>query len=99
MPPMTRDEIDDMLDAMAKEAAAKGDEAFLPGVISFNAATWIKTPSTGFPTTCVSVGVGIRYRGVQVLISSARENKVLNRAEDGGEGAPYCDLEPKLQAA
>lgn len=90
---MTRDEIDDMLDAMAKEAADKGDEAFLPGAISFSAATWCKTPSSGFPTTCASTGDGIRYRGVQVLIASAREDKVLNRAEDGGAGAPYRDLE------
>ena len=42
-----------------------------------------------------SAGVGIRYRGVSVLVSSQRENKVLNRREDGGAGAPYMDLEPR----
>lgn len=92
---MTREEIDSILDAMAAEAAATGEDGFLPGVISFNSATWCKTPSSLFPTTCTSTGDGIRYRGIQVLIASTREDKVLNRAEDGGQGAPYRDLEPR----
>ena len=36
------------------------------------------------PTTCVNTIVGICYRGVSVLVSSQRENKVLNRREDSG---------------
>lgn len=91
---MTRDELDNILDAMAKEAVEKADDACLPGVISFSSETWIKRNRSNFPTTCSAVKDGIRYRGVQVLISSGREDRVLNRAEDGGQGEPYLDLEP-----
>ena len=92
---MKREDIDHLLDIMAKEAAEKGDDAYLPGAITFNSDTWVKMSKKDLPTTCVSIGVGIRYRGVQVLISAARDDKVLNRAEDGGQGGPYFDLEPK----
>lgn len=92
---MKSDEIDDMLDAMAKEAAEKGDDSLLPGAISFNSSTWVKMSGDDLPTTCVSVKVGIRYRGISVLISSKREDGVLNRAEDGGQGKDYMELEPR----
>lgn len=92
---MTREDIDHLLDIMAAEAAEKGDESFLPGAITFGSSTWVKRSPTDLPTTCVNTTIGIRYRGVQVLISSKRDDKVLNRAEDRGAGAPYMDLEPK----
>lgn len=92
---MNRAEIDDMLDAIAAEAAQNGDEALLPGAITFNSGTWVKMSLADLPTTCVNTIVGIRYRGVSVLVSSQHENKVLNRREDGGAGAPYFDLEPR----
>ncbi|PIB91382.1 hypothetical protein [Caulobacter sp. FWC2] len=92
---MKREDIDHLLDIMAKEAADKGDAAYLPAAITFNSDTWVKMSKKDLPTTCVSTGVGIRYRGVQVLISAARDDKVLNRAEDGGEGKPHFDLEPR----
>lgn len=91
---MKRADIDPILDIMAKEAAEQGDDSLLPGAISFHADTWIARSLADLPTTCVSIAIGIRYRGVQILISSQRENKVLNRAEDGGQGKPYMDLEP-----
>lgn len=53
------------------------------GRSTFSADTWVKMSKNDVPTTCVSTGVGIRYRDVQVLIS----------AEDGGQGAPSFDLE------
>ncbi|KQZ29030.1 hypothetical protein [Caulobacter sp. Root1472] len=92
---MKREDIDHLLDIMAVEAAEKGDESLRPGAITFNSSTWVKRSSADLPTTCVNTTIGIRYRGVQVLISSRREDKVLNRAEDGGAGEPYMELEPK----
>jgi hypothetical protein len=92
---MTRDEIDAMLDAMAAEAAQGGDETLLPGAINFNSGTWVKMSLADLPTTCVNTIVGIRYRGVSVLISGQRENRVQNRREDEGQGAPYFDLDPR----
>lgn len=91
---MKRADIDQLLDIMAAEAAEKGDSAYLPGAITFNSGTWVKMSKADLPTTCVSIGVGIRYRGAQVLISSQFEDKVLNRTEDAGQGEPYLDLEP-----
>jgi hypothetical protein len=92
---MNREDIDHLLDIMAAEAAEKGDDSLLPGAITFNSSTWVKMASSDLPTTCVNTTVGIRYRGVRVLISSQREDKVLNRAEDGSAGKPYMELEPK----
>ena len=92
---MKREDIDHLLDIMAAEAAEKGDASLLPGTITFNSSTWVKRSPADLPTTCVNTTIGIRYRGVQVLISSRRDDKVLNRAEDDGAGAPYMDLEPR----
>lgn len=92
---MTRDEIDAMLDAMAAEATQSGDGTLLPGAINFHSGTWVKMSSADLPTTCVNTIVGIRYRGVSVLVSSQREDRVQNRREDEGQGAPYMDLEPR----
>lgn len=92
---MKRDEIDHLLDFMADEAKTKGDDQFLPGAITFSSDTWVKMSGVDLPTTCVSTIVGIRYRGIQVLISRDRENKVLNRAEAGDQGKAFMDLEPR----
>jgi hypothetical protein len=90
---MKREDIDHLLDIMAGEAAEKGDESLLPGAITFNSSTWVNRSPTDLPTTCVNTTIGIRYRGVQVLISRQRDDKVLNRTEDGGAGEPYMALE------
>ncbi|UAL09925.1 hypothetical protein [Caulobacter segnis] len=93
---MKRDEIDDMLDAMAKEAAEKGDDSLLPGVISFNSSKWVKMSGADLPTTCMSVKVGIRYRAIRVMVASTCENGVASRAEDANDhGEPYMELEPR----
>lgn len=92
---MTQNEIDDLLGAMAAEAAQNGDETLLPGAITFNSETWVRMSLADLPTTCVNTIVGIRYRGVSVLVSGQHENKVVNRREDGGAGAPYFNLEPR----
>jgi hypothetical protein len=92
---MTRDEIDDLIDAMQAEAA-KGDPEAAAGAIYINSSTWVArlTPAT-FPTTCRSPGEGIRYRGVRVLVSSQFENRAASRAECGDQGKPFMDVEPR----
>lgn len=92
---MTRDEIDHLLDFMAEEAKTKGDDQYLPGAITFNSSTWVKMSGADLPTTCVSTTIGIRYRGIQILISREREDKVLNRGEVGDAGKAFYDLEPR----
>jgi hypothetical protein len=90
---MTLEDIDNLLDLMAKEAADKGDEAFQPGAISMSVDSYFALPRGA--AGCSNILHGIRYRGVQILVARARENRVMNRAEDGGQGAPYFDLQPK----
>jgi hypothetical protein len=90
---MTLDDIDYLLDLMAKEAADKGDETLLPGVISMSTDSYFRVPAG--VARCTNILHGIRYRGVQIRVARAREDKVMNRAEDGGAGAPYFDVEPK----
>lgn len=92
---MTLDEIDHLLDLMAKEAVEKGDEAFLPGAISMSADTRARLASQHAPISCTNILHGIRYRGIRVNVARAREDGVANRAEAGDEGLPYFDLEPK----
>lgn len=89
---MTLDDIDHLLDVMAKEAADNGDDALLPGAISMSVDAYFALPRGA--AGCANILHGIRYRGIQVLVARARENKLLNRAEDNGQGAPYFDLEP-----
>ncbi|PHY20945.1 hypothetical protein [Caulobacter sp. BP25] len=90
---MTTDEIDAMLDKMAEEAAATGDENLLPGAISMACDSYFRLPLG--VARCTNIIHGIRYRGVQVLVARARDDKVMNRSEDEGLGAPYFELEPK----
>ena len=91
---MTRDEIDRLLDACQAEAE-KGDPEAAPGAILLNSNTWIGLPSRLFPTTCVSAGVGIRYRGIRVLISSRNDDRVASRADCDDAGLPFYDLEAR----
>jgi hypothetical protein len=92
---MKREDIDHLLDIMAAEAAEKGDEAFRPGAISLSVDTYAKVAVPGSGMACANILHGIRYRGVRVRVARDREDKVMNRAEDGGQGAPYFDLELK----
>lgn len=92
---MTLDEIDHLLDFMIKEAAEKGDDAYLPGAISLHNETYYKLSPKGLPFGCANILHGIRYRGIRTLVARGRENKVLNRAEAGETGEPYFALQPK----
>lgn len=95
---MTRDEIDSLLNAYQDEAM-KGVPDAGPGAIYFSSNSWVGSSSAEFPTTCVSAGVGIRYRGIRVLISSKFEDRVASRAECGDAGQPFLDLEPRAAAS
>jgi glutamate dehydrogenase/leucine dehydrogenase len=90
---MKREDIDHLLDLMAAEAAEKGDDAFLPGAISLSADAYARVAVQGSGMVCTKILDGIRYRGVRVNVARAREDKVMNRAEDDGQGEPYFDLE------
>lgn len=90
---MTFDDIDRILDLMAKEADEKGDDNLRPGVISMSADSYSRLPPGR--ARCTNILHGIRYRGIQIRVARAREDKVLNRAEDERQGEPYFELEPK----
>ena len=92
---MTLDEIDHLFDVMAKEAADQGDSSLLPGAVMMSVDSYCRIPH-GSPIACKKILDGIRYRKVRVNVSSAYEDKVLNRAEAGASGEPYFDLEPKV---
>lgn len=94
VPSMTRDEIDDLINVVQTEAAS-GDPDAQAGAIYLNSSIWVDRMSTSvFPTTCLSPGEGIRYRGVRVLVSSKFESRVATRAECGDQGLPFMDVEP-----
>lgn len=92
---MKLDDIDHIFDIMTKEAMDRSDETLLPGLITLTPETWgrIARPVTGM--VCTNILYGIRYRSIRTSVSSAFEDKVLNRAEAGERGEPYFDLEPK----
>jgi hypothetical protein len=94
---MTREDIDRLLDACQSEAA-KGEPDAAPGAIYFNSSQWSRMSMADLPTTCVSAGVGIRYRGVRVLVSSQFENRVATRGESGDAGQPFQAIEPSAAA-
>ncbi|MBI1684477.1 hypothetical protein [Caulobacter hibisci] len=86
---MTKEEIDRLLDDMAAEAAAKGDEGLLPGLLYLND----KAYGTEIRTETVSAVRGQRYRGVRVFVARAYDTKVLTRAETAGmEVGAFEDL-------
>ena len=92
---MTLEDIDQLLDINAKEAAEKGDEGLLPGLIQLSADTYcrVSTPASGM--ACTRILDGIRYRGVKVSVARTFDDKVLNRVEAGDRGEPFMDLQPR----
>ncbi|MET3665882.1 hypothetical protein [Caulobacter sp. 1776] len=92
---MNLDDIDQLLDINAKEAAEKGDEGLLPGLIQLSADTYCRVSTLASGMACTKILDGIRYRGVKVSVARAFEDKVLNRSEAGERGEPFFDLEAK----
>lgn len=86
---MTKDELDSLLDAMAAQAKAQGDEALLPGLIYLNADFY----GTEIRTETVSAVRGQRYRGIRIFVARDYESRVLSRAETAGlEVGAFEDL-------
>lgn len=75
---ITKAEIDALLAAMQAKFDTPGDEAYRPGLISFQRDDWV---GMALPTCCTSPARGIRYRGVQIKVSKERETRVWTRGE------------------
>jgi len=85
---MTPAEIDQIIDAMAAEAEKTGDDNQLPGAIFLHPDHWV---GSKLATEMTTIGRGIRYRGVRVLVSREWESHVVARADlkrDVGEFEP-----------
>ena len=85
---MTHDELDRTLDRMFSAAASPDDQ---PGVVTVQTDEWLGVLST-VRATCASLQDGLRYREIQVEVSSQFETRVLTRTEAGGRGEPYREL-------
>ena len=85
---MTRDDLDQTLDRMAAEATAPEGQ---PGLVTVQTDDWLGSLS-GVKVKCVSLQDGMRYREIQLQVSSQFETRVLSRAEAGGRGEPYREL-------
>lgn len=88
---MTRDELDQTLDRMAAEASGPEGQ---PGLVTVQTDDWLGSLSE-VKVKCASLQDGMRYREVQIQVSSKFETRVLSRAEAGERGEPYRDLLPK----
>ncbi len=89
--PMTRDDLDQTLYRMATEATTPEGQ---PGLVTVQTDDWLGSLS-GVKVKCVSLQDGMRYREIQLQVSSQFETRVLSRAEAGGRGEPYRELLPK----
>lgn len=90
---MTRDDINRMLDVMAAEAASSGDPAQGPGAIKVHTDAWVPRLSDALtPRTCESLSIGMRYRGIRVLVARIYETSVVSRGEIGEAGEPFREL-------
>lgn len=85
---MTHDDLDQILDRMFTEASMPEDQ---PGAVTVQTDDWLGILST-VKATCASLQDGLRYREIQILVSSQFETRVLSRGEAGTRGEPYRDL-------
>ena len=86
---MTPDELNDHLDAMAREAADKAD--LMPGLITVQADHWINVLGV-IGAKAATLADGLRYRNIKIEIALANTTTVLTRADAGERGEPYRDL-------
>jgi hypothetical protein len=96
---ITQAEIDTLLEAMQAEFDKTGNDADRPGLITVQRDDWV---GFGLPRCCTSLGRGIRYRGIRINVSKARETRVWTRGEaeaTGDNAEPYEDLKSLADAA
>ena len=89
---MTDDEINRLFDEMQRQFEASGDDGDRPGLITYQTDDYVRN---GIRTCCTSPQRGMRYRGVQVLVSRERQTRVWSRAEAAAAGetaGPFEDL-------
>ena len=68
----------EVLDRLFTMFDKTGDDGDRPGLISFQRDDWV---GMALPTCCTSPARGIRYRGIQIKVSTERETRVWTRAE------------------
>jgi hypothetical protein len=90
---MTPDELDTLLDDMARSAATQEQPDRAPGLITVETNHWIDRLSVIRPT-CATLGDGMRYRNIKILVASQFETRLLSREEAGDRGHPFRDLTP-----
>ena len=91
---MTKEEVDKLIDDMAAEAAAKGDDGLRPGLLLLNDRLY----GTEIRTETTSAVRGQRYRGLRVRVARANETHVLTRAEVAAQGLEIGEYEDLTQA-
>lgn len=87
---MTRDDLDQLLDAMDRSATEADAEDARPGLITVQRDLWCASLSDDLRATCSA----LRYRDIQIHVGAAQTTALLSRAEAGGRGEPYRDLTP-----
>lgn len=92
---MTFPEIDQIIDAMAAEAARTGDDNQLPGAIFLHPEHYV---GNMLKTEMTTIGRGIRYRGVRVLISREFESRVVGRTDLTREVGEFESITPAPEA-
>ena len=88
---MTPAEIDQIIDAMAAEAAKTGDEGQLPGAIFMHSNDYVGSTLKAETTSLIR---GMRYRGVRVLVSREWESQVTARTDLKREVGAFEPLTP-----
>jgi hypothetical protein len=82
---MTLDDLDAMLEHLVVAQAASGDPEDGPGLITLSAETrGSLDPYRGMG--CANILMGIRYRGLRVLVTRAMEDAVFSRREARARG-------------
>ena len=95
---MTQEDLDAMLEHLVAAAAASGDPEDGPGLITLSVDSRYSLPPD-CPMTCTDILKGIRYRGLQVVITRAMQDAVFSRKEAAAQGRKDIgELEPKVAA-
>jgi hypothetical protein len=95
---MTLDDLDAMLEHLVVAQAASGDPEEGPGLITLSAETRGRLDPHG-DMGCTNILMGIRYRGLRVLVTRAMEDAVFSRREARARGQeafePFAPAPPR----